>query len=132
LMSLPSVPPGSVRRALRSVRWGCMPPISAATGGTLGAHFTLGVKIATPVTLTTYSMQEVQSIVKIADVVNTAKECPNLLDNAITLKCLWMHTVLLSIPPTQPLHCRRRHNHQLASAHTAETMTAGSADAVVE
>src|SRR5215207_5417625 len=75
-----------------------MPPISAATGRTLGTHFALGVEITTPVALATYSIQEVQSIVKIADIMDAAKECPNLLDNTITLKCLWMHTVLLSVP----------------------------------
>ena len=107
-----------------------MPPVSAATGRTLWARFTVGIKIAATVTLATDPLQEIEPVVKIADVVDAAKECPNLLDHVLTLKCLWMHTVLLSIP-YQRLHCRRRHNPQLASAHTAETMTAGSADAVV-
>ena len=107
-----------------------MPPISAATGRTLWARFTLGVEIAATVTLATYPMQEIEPVVKVADVVDATKERPNLLDNVLPLKCLWMHTVLLSIP-YQRLHCRRRHNPQLASAHTVETMTAGSADAVV-
>src|SRR5262249_27642643 len=88
---------GEERSVVPRCRRRSAPDVGAPARLTVRAGFVWGAQIAAPITAAAEGIEQIELIVKIAEIVDPVKEGLDLLDDAVRIKRACVHGMLLSV-----------------------------------
>lgn len=81
------------------------PDVCAPARLTVRAGLVWGAQIAAPITAAAEGIEQIELIVKIAEIVDPVKEGLDLLNDAVRIKCACVHGLLLCVSTACPTAC---------------------------